>query len=310
MALLVCATAMVAAVMAHVLSDTFGDKASLFSARRAAVQLALMQEFAMEEARMKSELHAASLTMRSLRRKRRGGTRPELRSVALVRAFMWPNRRLTWTAATTHWVTRRAIPGDLVETGVYTGAATIAMLEALRREPPLPVGSSKRVWACDSFRGLPAPDQVDRAQCSDPSRKCKVGYRGQFKARRQEFESNLARFGVGSASTLRVAAGWFSELPQTAVPQLTRSRIAFLRIDADIHSSTRDVLEALYPLVAPSGIVYVDDYDSYGGCAVAVDEYRAAHNITAPMHPIVERDHWGGNGSDAWHYDAVWWQKV
>lgn len=65
-------------------------------------------------------------------------------------------------------------------------------------------------------------------------------------------------------------------------------------------SSTRDALRALYPLLAVGGIVYIDDYGSFAGCGIAVDEYRAANGIHEPMRAINE-----GNG----HFEAVFWQK-
>ena len=51
----------------------------------------------------------------------------------------------------------------------------------------------------------------------------------------------------------------------------------------DLYASTHDALGALYPRLSPGGVVLIDDYGSFAGCAVAVDEYRAGHNITAPL---------------------------
>ena len=41
-------------------------------------------------------------------------------------------------------------------------------------------------------------------------------------------------------------------------------------------------------LLAPVTIIYVDDYGTFGGCKAAIDEYRAKHKITAPLHYIRE----------------------
>jgi O-methyltransferase len=63
-------------------------------------------------------------------------------------------RRLDNLEATIVDVVRRGIPGDLVETGVWRGGAVIFMRGVLRALGD----SSRRVWACDSFAGLPRPD--------------------------------------------------------------------------------------------------------------------------------------------------------
>src|SRR5437660_11096568 len=51
-------------------------------------------------------------------------------------------------------VVAQGVPGDLIETGVWRGGATIFMRGTLKA-----LGDSiRRVWVCDSFEGLPPPD--------------------------------------------------------------------------------------------------------------------------------------------------------
>src|SRR2546428_5066991 len=51
-------------------------------------------------------------------------------------------------------VLRRGIPGDLIETGVWRGGATILMRAVLKA-----YGDTERtVWVADSFQGCPKPD--------------------------------------------------------------------------------------------------------------------------------------------------------
>jgi O-methyltransferase len=62
--------------------------------------------------------------------------------------------RLDNLQATIETVITEDIPGDLVETGVWRGGATIFMRAVL-----LAHGVHDRtIWACDSFAGLPPPD--------------------------------------------------------------------------------------------------------------------------------------------------------
>jgi O-methyltransferase len=51
--------------------------------------------------------------------------------------------------------------------------------------------------------------------------------------------------------------------------------IAILRLDADWYESTLQCLQALYPHVARGGLILVDDYYWWDGCALAVHEYFA-----------------------------------
>merc|ERR1712080_210573 len=53
------------------------------------------------------------------------------------------------------------VPGDFVETGVYYGATSVLMAQVLQQRD-----KSRRLWAADSFQGLPPEDpaQVVRQQ--------------------------------------------------------------------------------------------------------------------------------------------------
>ena len=75
-------------------------------------------------------------------------------------------------------------------------------------------------------------------------------------------------------SQLKIVPGWFKD----TLPPAGLSSIAYLRLDGDLYASARNAIEPLYPLVVPGGVVYVDDYGSFGGCKQAIDEYRTKHN--------------------------------
>src|SRR5689334_19832159 len=79
-------------------------------------------------------------------------------------------------------------------------------------------------------------------------------------------------------------AGWFRE----TLPKAPIHSIAFLRADGDMYESTMDVLNNLYSKVVVGGIVFIDDYGAFQACKRAVDEFRLAHGVQEPMHPIFE----------------------
>jgi len=136
-------------------------------------------------------------------------------------------------------VARARRPGVVVELGVRFGASARILLDA---------GASPFV-GFDSFAGLPeAWHGVPRGAYST---------RGQQPA-------------LGPAATL--VPGWFA----STVPAWVGGQAAPLRlvhIDCDLHSSTRDALDALAPLIAPGTVLAFDDY--FGNPHWEEDEHRA-----------------------------------
>lgn len=163
------------------------------------------------------------------------------------------------------------IPGDLIETGVWRGGATIFMRGLLAA-----YGITDRiVWVADSFEGLPAPDLTRFPQDARWQPLAK-----QLAISADEVRANFARYGLLDEQ-VRLIAGWFSEsLPRAAITQL-----ALLRLDGDLYGSTWDALTALYAKVAPGGFVIIDDYH-FITCRQAVDDFRSQHQIHARLHDI------------------------
>jgi hypothetical protein len=176
------------------------------------------------------------------------------------------------------------IPGDLVETGVWRGGTAIylrAILAALGDE-------TRRVWACDSFQGLPEAD-AERYPVDVPLR---LHEHAALAVGVGAVRDAFARYGLLD-DRVRFVEGWFRDtLPEVATEI---GPIAVLRLDGDLYESTIDALTHLEPLVSPGGFVLVDDYGGIEACRDAVHDHRAAHGITAP---IVEVD-----------WTAVWWRK-
>jgi hypothetical protein len=71
---------------------------------------------------------------------------------------------------------------------------------------------------------------------------------------------------------VRFVKGWYQDTLSGFVPP---APIVVLRLDADWYESTRQCLQALYPHVARGGLILIDDYYSWDGCARAVHEYLA-----------------------------------
>jgi len=123
-----------------------------------------------------------------------------------------------------------------------------------------------------------------------------VGSPGDFTASTEVFIGNLQKWGVWDESKIKILKGWFIN----SLPPANIKKISFLRLDGDLYESTRDPLNILYSKVTKGGIVYVDDYGSFNGCKVAVEEFRAQHNITSPLYTQYTPE---PNGN----FEAVYW---
>ncbi|MFN2607371.1 MAG: TylF/MycF family methyltransferase [Acidimicrobiales bacterium] len=179
-------------------------------------------------------------------------------------------------------VLRDGVPGDLMETGVWRGGASIFMRGVLKAH-----GVTDRVvWAADSFQGLPRPEAE---RFGDDAGDRFWGY-GALAVSLDEVKANFARYGLLD-DQVRFLAGWFRD----TLPGAPVERLAVLRLDGDMYESTIVALEALYPKLSPGGFVIVDDYGAVPACKSAVEDYRAASGIDDPIEEI----DWGG----------VFWQR-
>jgi O-methyltransferase len=167
-------------------------------------------------------------------------------------------------------IIRDNVPGDLVETGVWRGGASIFMKGVLTA-----YGETRDMWLADSFEGLPAPDEANF-----PSDK---GWRFDkaswyLAVSEDEVRENFKRYELLDEH-VKFVKGWFRD----TLGSLPATRIALLRLDGDLYESTIQALEPLYPRLSAGGYCVIDDYGAVKGCEEAVHDYRAKHNITEPI---------------------------
>ena len=236
----------------------------------------------------------------------------ELSNLPHLPTIVSQSRRIL-TAELAYRVLHDAIPGDFVETGVFSGGTTILMYKVLERfESLFKTRKLKTVVACDSFDGmqlglqfftfyyqyiigLPAPSALN-------SNKPHIST-GTFKAGMDRVLENLRVFNVNT-TRIKLVPGWFNE----SLSRANIGPISFLRLDGDFYESTRDALTALYAQVSIGGLVYVDDYYAFDGCKRAVDEFRSLNGISSPLvdqylPENYERGEWKA-------IEAVWWVKT
>ena len=169
------------------------------------------------------------------------------------------------------------IPGDLIETGVWRGGATIFMRAMLKAHGV----TDRMVWVADSFEGLPVPDaEKFPVEAKTHQGVVMTKVYNHFAAGLEEVQSNFKAYGVLDTQ-VRFLKGWFKD----TLPGAPVGALAIMRLDGDYYESTMDSLTHLYDKLSVGGYAIIDDYgeDSWTYCRKAVDDFRRERGIKEPM---------------------------
>jgi O-methyltransferase len=174
------------------------------------------------------------------------------------------------------------VPGDFIETGVWRGGCCILMRGVLAAN----LIQDRKVYAADSFAGLPAPKPnlfpLDEGDTLHTMQELAIPL--------DEVKANFDRYGLLDDQVVFVK-GFFSD----TLPTLDAGPFAVIRLDGDMYESTYIALEALYPKLSRGGFVIIDDYGAIEQCRRAVADYRAKFEIVDNIRRV--------------DWTAVYWQK-
>lgn len=205
-------------------------------------------------------------------RPRELSARLEGRDLPTLAHTMIGQARLDNLQACAESVLADGVPGDFIETGVWRGGATILMRAVLKVHGV----TDRRVWAADSFQGLPAPDVARYPHDAGLD----LHRYAELAVPLREVRRNFERYGLLDEQVCFLK-GWFRDtLPKLPVP-----RLALVRLDGDLYESTLDGLSHLYPKLSVGGYLIVDDY-AIPACRQAVHDYRGRHGIEEPIEAI------------------------
>jgi O-methyltransferase len=140
--------------------------------------------------------------------------------------------------------------------------------------------SDRCVWLADSFRGLPP----SHAELYPGDEGLDLTRYPELAVDVEQVKANFARYGLLD-ERVRFLVGWFKD----TLPGAPIEKVAVARLDGDLYESTIDSIAALYPKLSIGGYLIVDDYNDPGlasACKQAIDDYRAAHDITEPIKEI------------------------
>ena len=164
------------------------------------------------------------------------------------------------------------IPGDLIETGVWRGGATIFMRAILKAR-----GVTDR-WSGSPTRlpGLPAPDTA-RIRTTKASR-C-TGF-PQLAVSLERVQENFRRYGLLDEQ-VRFLKGWFRD----TLPARRSSGSRCCGSTAIFTSRRSRRLKACTTSSSAGGFLIVDDYGNVPACRQAVHDFRTEHGIIEPIQP-------------------------
>jgi O-methyltransferase len=101
----------------------------------------------------------------------------------------------------------------------------------------------------------------------------------------EQVQANFRKFDLLD-DQVKFVKGWFSN----TLPGADIDKIAVLRLDGDLYSSTMSALDALYHRVSDGGYVIADDYFAWESSRRAVHDFLAKHHIDAN----IQRIDWAG----------------
>lgn len=135
------------------------------------------------------------------------------------------------------------IAGDIIEFGIYRGGWINFFCETLERRNWV-----RNVWGFDSFEGLPKPDEkLDQTS---------FWTEGMYSA---SYDVVTAFLRPDQRPYLHLVKGWFNET-LTRPPATSIEKVAYVRIDCDLYSSTLDCLKFLDNRLVDGSILVFDDW--------------------------------------------------
>lgn len=196
-----------------------------------------------------------------------------------IEGMDWPDKahtmigfkRLNNLHANMDYIRDNNVEGDLIETGVWRGGASIFM-QYYNKLYKL----NKKLFVADSFEGLPKPDAVKYPVDKDDKH-----YKENFlKVSLEEVKENFKLYDCLNDNVVFLK-GWFKD----TLNNEEIGKLSLLRFDGDMYGSTMDVLENLYTKINRGGILVIDDY-GLPNCCLAISDFRLKYNISEPIEVI------------------------
>ena len=164
-----------------------------------------------------------------------------------------------------HYVNKKKLEGDIVESGVWRGGNLFLSKTIQDKYYPK---IKRRFYGYDTYEGMPQPSIHDGLKINNIYNNLKK--KKWFKASLDDV-MNSANFFFSETSSFNFIKGKV-EVTLRNKKNLP-NKISILRLDTDWYESTKIELNILYPLLVNGGVLIIDDYGDMIGCRKAVDEF-------------------------------------
>ena len=158
----------------------------------------------------------------------------------------------------------RHLRGAVVECGTWKGGM-IAGIATL-------FDDDRDYYLFDSFEGLPIAQDIDKDRWGQLAKTWQAKSRTNLRAEESFAQRAMLLSGTRNVHIIK---GWFNE----TLPKYSGHPIAILRADGDWYESTMDILINLYPYVVKDGLIILDDYYYWEGCAKAVHDFLSTNQL-------------------------------
>jgi O-methyltransferase len=168
------------------------------------------------------------------------------------------------------------VPGDIVEFGVALGGSAIVLASH--------ANSNKRFYGLDVFDMIPEPSsEKDDAKSKARYEIIKSGqseglggapYYGYRKDLLEDVKASFAKHGLAvDGDRIQLHKGLFHD----TFPAIGVDEVALAHVDCDWYDPVAYCLAQLSNRMSSGGLIVIDDYNDYGGCRTAVDEFLRAN---------------------------------
>lgn len=177
------------------------------------------------------------------------------------------------------YVSANAIPGDIVECGVWKGGSMAAVARTLVQLQD----TGRDLYLFDTFQGMSEPTQRD------------LDYSGKLASRLLQENAQLKCAGAPLQAVEKVLHDtgypkskihFIAGDVQETIPAAAPDSISLLRLDTDWYESTKHELLHLFPRLASRGPIIIDDYGHWKGARQACDEYFTQGRIPILLNRI------------------------
>lgn len=138
-------------------------------------------------------------------------------------------------------------PGPVMELGCFKGGMSAKLSRVAE-------ATGRKLYLCDSFEGLPAPQEHDRIHRGFSGRVTEYTA-GSYAGSLEEVKENISRY--GSLGACEFVKGFFDQ----TLPSL-KVNPAFIFMDVDLIDSARTAARFLWPRLAQGGKFYTHEADS------------------------------------------------